>query len=147
VLAKHTMDGGPGDAVVLRQLSETLTAPAVSHDSFTIEIKWLTSDVTTLELGAPHAGADALDDQVAFQFGDRSDDDHDSPAQGAAGVDLFAERDELDVEPVQLVEHFQEVLHRPGDSIACPDQHDIESTVAGIAHQLVKTRAGAPSRH
>jgi hypothetical protein len=31
--------------------------------------------------------------------------------RGPSGVDLFAEAYELDVQPVQLVEHVQEVFH------------------------------------
>ena len=101
------------------------------------------------EPGAPHAGADPLDDQVAFEFGDGADDDHDGAAQRAAGVDLLAEADELDVEPVQLVEHFEEVPDRPGDPVRRPDQDDIEAAAAGIPHQVIETgparlRAGDP---
>ena len=62
------------------------------------------------ELCAPHAGTHPLDDQVALEFSDRPDDDHNGPAQGPSGVDLFTEADELDIEPVQLVgkhaDHF-----------------------------------------
>ena len=85
----------------------------------------------------------------AFEFGDRSDDDDDGAAQRAARVDLLAEADELDVEPVQLVEHFEEVPGRAGDAIAGPDQDDIEAAAAGIPHQVIQTgparlRAGDP---
>jgi hypothetical protein len=38
------------------------------------------ADTLTFEAGAPHSGAHALDNQVAFQLGDSSDDDHDGPA-------------------------------------------------------------------
>jgi hypothetical protein len=67
--------------------------------------------------GAPHAGAYPLDDQVAFQLGDSADDDDDGPAQRSAGVDVLPEADELDLQPVQLVQNIEEVLHRPGDSV------------------------------
>ena len=53
---------------------------------------------------------------------------------------VLAEADELDVEPVQLVEHFEEVPDRSGDPIEGPDQDDIEAAAAGIAHQLIETR-------
>ena len=63
------------------------------------------------------------------------------PSGPAARVDLLAEADELDAEPVQLIEHFQEVPGGAGDAIAGPDQHDIEAAAAGVPHQIVETRA------
>jgi uncharacterized protein Yka (UPF0111/DUF47 family) len=47
---------------------------------FTIEIKRPAADMATLKAGAPHAGADPLDNKVAFQLRDRPDDHHDGPA-------------------------------------------------------------------
>jgi hypothetical protein len=73
--------------------------------------------VAAFELGPPHAGTHPRDDKVAFQLCDRADDHHDGPAQGTSGVDLFAEAYELDVEPVQLIQHIEEVLDRPGNTI------------------------------
>ena len=92
-----------------RDLAQALTEPAIATDRFPVEVQRLATDVLAFELGPAHAGPDPLDDQVAFEFGDRPDDDHDGAAQRAAGVDLFTEADELDVEPVQFIEHFEEV--------------------------------------
>ena len=119
-------------------LAKALSLHRSRSDGFTVEFERLAADVTAFEPGAPHAGADPLDDQVAFQFGDGADDDHDGAAQRAAGVDLFAERDELDVEPVQLVQHFEEVFHRAGDPVRGPDQDHVELAAAGIPHQFVQ---------
>ena len=143
------MDRGSGDAIALRQLAQALTVLTVAKDRAAVEIERLTSDVPAFEAGASHAGAHPLDDQVAFQFRDRSDDDHDGPAQRAAGVDLFAERDELDAEMVEFVEDLEEVAGGAGDPVEGPDHDDIEAAVAGVAHQLVQTgparlRAGDP---
>ena len=112
---------------------------SVSLDRFTIQIQRLASDVSSFELGAPHAGADSLDDQVAFELGDGSDDDHDGTAQRPAGVDVLAEADELDAEMVQFIEHIEIVLYRPGDPVRGPDQHDVELTAASFAHQLIES--------
>jgi hypothetical protein len=98
--------------------------------------------VAALELCPPHAGADPLDNQVSFQLRDRPDDHHDGAAQGPAGVDLLAEADELDAEPVQFVQHFKEVLHRAGNPVRGPDQDHIEVAAAGVPHQVVE--AGPP---
>jgi len=95
----------------LGQLTETVTSLTVPQDSITIKNKWFTSDVAAFELGPSHASANSLDDQVSLELCDRPDDDYNGPAQGTTSVDLFAEADELDVEPVQFIEHFEEVLH------------------------------------
>ena len=82
-----------------RQLAQALTVLPAAEDGGSIEDQGLPSDVATFELGPPHTGAHSFDDQAALQFSDGADDDHDRPTQRAAGVDLFAEADELDVEP------------------------------------------------
>ena len=107
------------------QLAQALSALAIAEDGGPVEFERLAADVASFEPGAAHAGADPLDNKVALQFRDRPDDDYDGAAQRAAGVDLFSEADELDVEAVELVEHFEEVLHgappRPGRADArCP---------------------------
>ena len=65
-----------------------------------------------------------FDDQVALKLSDGADDDHDGSAQRTAGVDLFAETNELDAYPVQVVEHIEEVT-----SGAC-DREERPSPVA-----------------
>ena len=141
LLAEYAEDSGAGDKMALRQLAETLSALPILKDARAIENKGLASDVAAFELCPPHAGPDPLDDQVALQLGDRSDDDHHRTAQRTSGIDLLAEADELDIEPVQLIEHLQEVLHRPGDTIGSPDQDDLELAPAGVPHQRIEPRA------
>ena len=109
VAAKQAVNGSSGDAVCLRDLTETLTTLPIIKDGGVIELEPFSSDVTAFELGAPHAGANALDDQVAFEFRDGADDHNDSPAQRTPSIDLLPEAYELDVQPVQLVEYFEEV--------------------------------------
>ena len=138
MLAEHAVDGGAGDTIAPGELAEALATLAVPQDGSAIEFEWFASDVPALEPGAAHAGAHPLDDQIAFQFGNRSDDDDDGPPQRTTGVDLLAEADELDVDSVQLIEHFEEVFHRAGDPIRSPDQQDIEAAAAGIAHHLIE---------
>ena len=76
----------------------------------------------------------------AFQLSDGADDDHDGTAQRAAGIDIFPEADELYFEAVQLIEHFEEVPGGSGDTIAGPDQDNIEAATAGIGHHLIQSR-------
>ena len=69
------------------QLAETLTQLAIPQDGVSIERQWLPSDVPAFEFGAAHPGPHPLDDQVALEFGDGSDDHDNSSAQRPAGVD------------------------------------------------------------
>ena len=119
-------------------LAQTLALAAFAVDCPTVDREGLPTDVTALELGSPHAGSHALDDQVAFEFGDRTDDHDDGPAERAGRVDAFAEADELDVQPVELVQDLEEMPGGSRDAIAGPDQDHIELTAAGIPHHVAE---------
>ena len=113
VLAEHTLDGGCRYAMAFRDLSQALASAAVFLDSGTVQYERLAADVLTFETSAPHAGAHPFDDQTAFKLSDGADDHDDGAAQRAAGVDVFPEADVLDTDPIQLVEHIEEVFDRP----------------------------------
>ena len=110
----YATDAGFGDAVGGRQLHQAHAAGSVTEKSA------------------------AVDDQVAFQLGDRTDDDDQGAAERPGGVDVLAEADELNIEPVEFVEHLEEVLDRACHAIEGPDQDDVEAAAAGIMHQLIK---------
>jgi hypothetical protein len=110
---EHPVDGGPGHAVGAGQLSEALPMLTIPKDGSAIKVQWTAADVPAFEAGTAHAGPDPLDDQTSFQLGDGADDDDHGPAQRPAGIDRFAEGDELDAEAVQLVQDFEEVANRP----------------------------------
>ena len=133
------VDGGLGDAVSLCDLAETEAAAVIAENGLAVELERTAPDVPAFEPGAPHAGAHTLDDEVALEFGDRADDDHDGPAQRAGRIDRLTERDELDVETVELVEDLEQMFGRACDAITSPDQDDIEAAPAGIAHQVTET--------
>ena len=84
-------------------LAEALTLAAVALDPGAIELERRSTDGPALEARPPHAGLDPLDDQVAFEFCDGADDDHDGPAQRAGCVDFFPEADVLDSNAVLVV--------------------------------------------
>ncbi len=86
---KHAMNGGSRDSITLSQLAQTLTLVAIPQDADAIEVQWSASDVSAFELGAAHAGANTLDNQVAFELHNGADNHYDRPTQWAAGVDLF----------------------------------------------------------
>ena len=125
--------------MALCDLTKALALAAIALDSGVVQFQWVTSDVTPFETGAPQAGTHPFDDQVALKFGDGADDDNDGPAQRPFGIDIFPELDELDLEPVQFVQYFQKVLHRPGDPIRSPDQNNIEPAMAGVGHHQIET--------
>ena len=79
---------------------------AITQDGLSVQNECGATDGSAFQFGAPHAGAHSFDDQVAFQFSDRTDDDDDGPAQRTGGIDLLAEAGELDVEPAQFIEHL-----------------------------------------
>ncbi len=124
----------------LCQLAEALTVLPAAVDGGPVQDQGFPSDVATFELGPPHAGAHPLDYQAALELGDGADDHHDRSSQRTAGVDLFAEGDELDVQPVQLVQHLEEVLSGSRDPVASPYQDNVELAAAGITHHGVQSR-------
>jgi hypothetical protein len=69
--------------VAFGDLPYALALAPFAVDGIAVDDQRSTADVPAFEAGAPHAGADPLDDQVTFKLGDGSDDDHDGPAQRA----------------------------------------------------------------
>src|SRR6185437_1975249 len=121
------MNGGTADPVGPRQLPETMSAAAVAKDGFAGQFERPAADVAAVKPGAPHPGANSFDDQTALQLGDGADDHHDGPAQGSTGIDVLAETRVFDAQTVELIQNFQEVLHRAGDPVRGPDQDHIEA--------------------
>jgi len=120
---------------------------AILLNSGMVELQRIAADVPAFESGSPHACAHSLDDEVALKLSDGADDDHDGPAQRTAGVDLFAETDELDAYPVQVVEHIEEVTSGACDAIARPDQHDAEAAAAGSSRPRTDARWALQMQH
>jgi hypothetical protein len=67
--------------MVACDLAQALAVAAVAVDRIPVKLEWIAPDVAAFEAGAPHSGADPLDDEVAFELGDRADDDDDGSAQ------------------------------------------------------------------
>ena len=81
--------------------------------------------------------------KFAFQLGDRADDDDDGPPQRPAGIDVFAEADELDVQVVQIVQRLQQMAYGSRHAIEGPDHNHIKLAAAGVGHHLVQPRASS----
>src|SRR5690348_16590862 len=99
----------PGDAVSFGDLAQAQAAVAILADGVPVKIERPPSEAAAFQPGAAHSGTYALDDEIAFQLRNRSDDGDKSPAQRAAAVQGFAVADELDAEVVEFVQHLQEV--------------------------------------
>jgi hypothetical protein len=87
-------------------LSQAQFLRPVAEQGWSINLNRSPTQNATFEPGTPEAGPYPLNNQIPRQLGNRRDDHNDSPAEGAAGVEIFAERHELDTEMVQCVEHF-----------------------------------------
>jgi hypothetical protein len=72
--AEDSMSGSSGDAVFPGDLAETPSMLTIAEDTCGIEIEGRAGDAGPFEACPLHAGADSLHDQIAFEFGDRSDD-------------------------------------------------------------------------
>jgi len=85
-LVEYFADQGTADAVCLRDVGQRHAVESIANHGVTIDLQRTADDVPAFELGAPHAGT--LDDEIAFQFGDCRDDDDDSTAQWATGIEI-----------------------------------------------------------
>ena len=72
VLAELALDCGRRNAVSSCDLSDALAALTILLDGGTVQDQRSSTDSLAVEPGAPHAGADSLDDQRAFQLSDGS---------------------------------------------------------------------------
>ena len=124
----------------LGDLTQALAPSALLENSNPIDIEWPPADMPAFQPGAAHACPHPLDDEIPFEFCDGADDDHDGSPERAAGIEVLAEADELDVEMVEFVEHFEEVAHGPGDPVLGPDQEHLEAAAARIPKQIIETR-------
>jgi hypothetical protein len=127
----------------LGDLTQTLAPSALLKNSNAIDIEWPPADMPSLEPCSAHSCPHPFDDEIPFEFCDGADDDHDSPPERAAGIEVLAEADELDVEMVEFVEHLEEVAHGPGDPVRGPDQEHLEAAAARVPQQIIETRSAS----
>ena len=131
LLPDDLADHGPADPVSLGDLGQAHAVVTVSEDGGPVDIQRPPPNLPAFEPGPPHAGPNPLHDQTALELGDGADDDDDGAAQRPAGVDVFSERNELDVEVAELVEHLDEVLDGAGQPVEGPHQDDVELAATG----------------
>jgi len=134
------------DGMGFGDLAQALTVGSGMQDGGTVDLEGRATDGTAFQPGASHASPNTLDDQVSFQLGDGRDDDDHGAAQRSARVQVLAKGNELDVESVEFIEHFEEVTGGSGQAVACPDQHDCKAAAAGIGHELIQARPARTRR-
>jgi len=101
--------------VILRDFSQAVAASAILQHAATVDIDvGGTTNANSFQLSSAHPGSDSFDDQVAFQFSNGGEDNHNGPSQRAAGIELYLAGNELQVQVMELIEQFQEVLRRTG---------------------------------
>src|SRR5258707_7529554 len=101
----------------LGDLTQALAPSALLENGNPIDIECPSANMPSLQPGAAHACPHPLDDEIALEFGDCPDYDHDGPAERAAGIKILPEADEFDIEVVEFVQHFEEVPHGSGDPV------------------------------
>lgn len=109
-----------------------MATSTVSQHALAIDISWPTADADAFHPCPPHPRFDPLDDQRAFEFSQHGDDHDERAAEKAAGVELLPLADELDMEVVEFVQHFNEVPDRTCQPIAAPHYDDIEASATSV---------------
>ena len=88
----------------LGQFTQAEAMGTIPQQSLMIEVEPWPADMLAFELGPSHTGRSALLDalyyKVALELGDGAHDDDNSTAQRTAGIDVFPEADELDVQMI-----------------------------------------------
>lgn len=85
-----------------------------------------------------HAVDHAVDDDVAFEFGEHAEQLQQHPAHGGGSVDRFGRGSEHDFRRVEFVEQFHKVAQTPRESIHAIDQQDVNHTCAGCRQCLLQ---------
>src|SRR5581483_8189446 len=134
----------PRDPVQPGDFGQAEAASPVPKDGGTVYVERTAADMSSFELGAAHAGADALDNQVPLQLSDSRDDDDHGAAERADCVEVFAEGNELDIQAVEFIYDLEEVPGRSRQSITRPDEQDIELASPCVGQQLIKPRPLRP---
>ncbi len=138
MLLEHAVDGGAGDKVALRQLAETVAPLTVPQDSVAIKNKWFTSDVAAFELGPPHGRTRSM---MRLRSSSAMAPMMTTTARPtAAGVDLLAEADELDVEPAEFVSTSRKCRTDRAMRSEAQTRTTSKRPAAGVAHHGVESR-------
>ena len=106
-LAQEAAHTGFGDAVLLGQLADAHPLLSVVEDGFAVYDKRWTAQPPAFQFRPAQARSHSLDNQRSFEFRDGRDDYHHGATQGACGIELFAIRNELNVQMTELIEDLE----------------------------------------
>jgi hypothetical protein len=102
--------------------------------------RWLAATVAAARPCGVEAVLGALDDQLAFELGDRGQDVEEQPADRGGGVDALLQDPQPDLALLQLDGQGGEVLDRPAEAVESSDDQDVAR--AQVPHGRVELRAG-----
>ena len=106
----------------------------ITHDLLSIDIQRCPANSPHFQFRSTHPGFHALDDEISFEFGNRTDDDNHSAAQSTASVDVFAVADKLDANTIQFIQYFEKMPYASGHSVESGHKHDIEFAPTSVGH-------------
>src|SRR5712692_2963225 len=110
-----------------------------------IDPKRLASKAFALCLCATEPRLHALNDQAALQLRDGGDDREHRLTERRAGVDLFAEGDELHVEMAEEFERLDQVPHGASEGVERGNDDHIQAASLHVAQEAVQTGAHFPN--
>jgi hypothetical protein len=118
---------------------QTHSRAAVANNLRSIDLERRTTYSSTFQFRSSHPGFDSFDDQTLLELGNRTHNHDDRSTQWTGRVDIFADADELDLEVVQLVEHFQEMADISSDAVKRRNDHNVKSVSPSIRQQLIES--------
>jgi hypothetical protein len=127
--------------VALGDLSQGHPTTTITDDLLPIDIQPSPTDPLPFELGPSHSGPNSFYDQTSFEFADSTNDDDHGATQWAGGIDVFSKTDEIDVQMIEVIEHFQEVPNRASHAVERPNHDYIEAMSPGVRHKPIQTGA------
>jgi len=104
-----------------------------------VDVQWRSANSSPFQFRSPHPGFHALDDEISFEFRNRSDDDNYCSAKWTISVDVLAEADELDAKMIQFIEHLEKVPDASCYTVESHDQNDIEFSASSIGHRRIES--------
>src|SRR5215469_666981 len=134
------MDKAAGVTQLVRDLSYGPSLCAQSGNLGSVDVCPWPSDARALRFSVLQAGADTLADQLALEFGHRSDDIEHEPPAGRAQIQVVTEGNERDVQGFKLRECVHQMAHRSAKAVELPDHNRIESATVRVRHEPVQFR-------
>ena len=96
------------------------------------------ADALALRLRCGDTGADAITDQLAFEFRDAGEDAKDEPAVRRARIDPLVQADEIDAERPEVFERVDQLPETAGEAVLAVNHDDINPAPAAIGQEATE---------